>query len=153
MKKLVFFKVFLCVAFLLTTNLYSQSELEGSSQSESEGRKIRSEIEKLEGIFIATDENDYQKLAETSRKLSYYYMARNHRNNAIIAATSYFRIPISNIVIARYCGRKAKHYNDLYKFYAMELYYSSEGKNNFSENLTYPPIMYNSGKRNTSFSD
>ncbi|MCL1947440.1 MAG: hypothetical protein FWF51_09895 [Chitinivibrionia bacterium] len=144
MKKFNFFKVLLCVVFLLTTNLYSQSE--------SEGRKIRNEIKKLEGIFLNTDENDYQKLAETSRKLSYYYAQRKYRNNAIIAATWYFRIPISNITVAKHCGRKAKHYNDLYKFYAMELYYSSEGKY-FSENLTYPPIMYNSGKRNTSFSD
>jgi S-methylmethionine-dependent homocysteine/selenocysteine methylase len=135
MKKLDFIKMSLCVAFLLTANLYSQSN----------ARATNSEIKKLEVIFLNTDENDYKKLAETSRKLSIYYMQRQRRSSVIIAAS--FGSLWGAAVNSKQHGRKAKYYDDLYKFYAMQLYYSSEGKNNFSDNLTSPPIIYNSGKK------
>jgi len=105
-------------------------------------RETRKTIKSLEKEFINTAENDYQKLAETSRKISYYCKERGR--SVSMMSIPFFFVGFSwiNRIIAVSYFKKADRYDDFHKFYAIEMYYSMPG----NCNLSATPIIYKTGK-------
>jgi len=137
------FKLLVLICLFLSTSIFCDETPDATWGQEASWE--RATIKNLEKEFFNTAENDYQKLAEISRKISYLCRKRARSGCLVGLWTGLptyglgwligFPMAISN-------NKKANRYEDLHKFYAIEMYYSREE----NSNLSSAPIIYRAGK-------